>query len=397
LNAKLAIVDANGTVLAENNGSAVDRKNAALVYTASAVGTIQIHVTTEDGSGAYSLRTQAIERNAVLGRFLIYNNSSFDGDDAAANPQDDGAIALDKVALLPGQTAALANYSSYSRGINGIVIDILGGTPSITAADFEFRVGNTGEPDTWRAAPSPSHVSVRSGAGVAGTDRITIFWPDNAIENEWLSVTMKANANTRLSAPDVFYFGSSIGESGNLWVNAGVTEEDALAPQHNPRDSMRPAEIDALFDYNRDRLVDLADATIASERLKTVIQHLRLITVPGPNTPGAPLAILPGDANFDGRFDSRDLTLVFQSAEYEDDVLNNSTWVEGDWNGDGDFTTRDIIYAFQNGAYEVPVRAIALHMEKSQGSKSLTAIFAMSRPASMNGIHWPAVNDCDDR
>ena len=61
-------------------------------------------------------------------------------------------------------------------------------------------------------------------------------------------------------------------------------------------------------------------------------------------------SVLPGDANGDGVFDSSDLVLVFQSAEYEDDIEDNSTFAEGDWNGDGDFTSSDIISCIPNWA-----------------------------------------------
>ena len=58
-----------------------------------------------------------------------------------------------------------------------------------------------------------------------------------------------------------------------------------------------------------------------------------------------------GDSNLDGVFNSSDLIVVFQPAEYEDDIPNNSTWTTGDWNGDGDFSSSDIILAFQSGSY----------------------------------------------
>jgi hypothetical protein len=60
---------------------------------------------------------------------------------------------------------------------------------------------------------------------------------------------------------------------------------------------------------------------------------------------------LPGDANRDGRFDSSDLVRVFQAAEYEDTILNNSSWEDGDWNGDGDFNTSDLVFAMQLNDY----------------------------------------------
>ena len=69
-----------------------------------------------------------------------------------------------------------------------------------------------------------------------------------------------------------------------------------------------------------------------------------------------------GDANGDGLFDSSDLVQVFQSAEYEDDVLGNSTFQEGDWNGDGDFDSSDLVVAMQRGDYQLasrPKQAIA--------------------------------------
>ena len=61
----------------------------------------------------------------------------------------------------------------------------------------------------------------------------------------------------------------------------------------------------------------------------------------------------PGDANADGRFDLEDLVLVFEAGEYEDDVLQNSTFAEGDWNNDGEFTSDDLVLAFTLGNYRV--------------------------------------------
>ena len=54
-----------------------------------------------------------------MGRHVFYNNSAFDGNDPRANADDDLAVAPDKQALLPGQTATFVNYTSYGGGING--------------------------------------------------------------------------------------------------------------------------------------------------------------------------------------------------------------------------------------------------------------------------------------
>ncbi|NIM48763.1 MAG: hypothetical protein GTO22_05815, partial [Gemmatimonadales bacterium] len=89
--------------------------------------------------GSVSLATTA----EVVGRYVFYNDSAFDGDDPAAGAEDDNAIATDKTALLPGGTATFANYTSYSRGINGIMVDIAGlpAGDTLDADDFAFRVG----------------------------------------------------------------------------------------------------------------------------------------------------------------------------------------------------------------------------------------------------------------
>ena len=111
---------------------------------------------------------------AVNNRAIFYNNSSFDGNSTAINSADDAAIATDKSALLPGSTATFANYTSYSKGINGIMVDMAGLTGTITASDFTFKVGNASDTSTWTTAPTPTSITVRAGAGVNGSDRVEI-------------------------------------------------------------------------------------------------------------------------------------------------------------------------------------------------------------------------------
>ena len=115
----------------------------------------------------------------VVGRRLFYKGSGYDKTSAALpyTPlafSDDNAIATDKVAYLPGAGgAAFNNISSYAQGINGIMVDLLGGGThtSITLAsilnDFTFKVGNNVSPGTWGNAPNPTAVLVRPGAGVS--------------------------------------------------------------------------------------------------------------------------------------------------------------------------------------------------------------------------------------
>jgi len=59
----------------------------------------------------------------------------------AANAADDLAIAADKHPLLPGGFAQFPNITNYTRGIDGLMIDIAGLSGSPTLADFRFCSG----------------------------------------------------------------------------------------------------------------------------------------------------------------------------------------------------------------------------------------------------------------
>jgi len=189
-----------------------------LSYTPDTIGIADITIRATDPRGAWVEDTFTVTvdtaNSEVIDRHVFYNNSILDGNDPAANAADDAAIASGKTALLPGGTAGSTNYTSYWRGINGVMVDIDEPTGSLTAADFEFKVNSAGDPDTWVVAPAPASVTVREDAGAAGSDRVTIIWADNAIENRWVKVTVLANANTDLADSDEFYFGSVIGDTG---------------------------------------------------------------------------------------------------------------------------------------------------------------------------------------
>ncbi len=173
----------------------------------------------------------------VIARHVFYNHSSFDGGNPGANLQDDSAVATDKQALLPGQTATFLNYTSCVRGINGILVDVVGLAATPTTDDFAFRVGNDDDPAHWPSAPNPLDVTVRADAGVEGSTRVTIVWPDFAIVGQWLQVEILATDGTGLAAGDVFYFGNAVGEAGDSTANAIVNTTDEVAArnfQHGP-------------------------------------------------------------------------------------------------------------------------------------------------------------------
>lgn len=209
----------------------------------------------------------------VVARHVFYNQSAFDGNDPAANAADDAAIAPDKQPLLPGNQAVAANYTSYSKGINGIVIDVAGlAQPSaITAADFVFTTGNDSLPDAWIPANPPAGVTVRAGASACGADRILIVWdaygsgtPNAAVGQGWLKVRVLANSRTGLSQDDVFYFGNAIGEGDD--ADTVVAVQDALRTLNRVTAT---AAIDNPLDFNRDGLVAVQDAILVLNHVWT--------------------------------------------------------------------------------------------------------------------------------
>ena len=196
-----------------------------------------------------------LDGDPIQARMLFYNNSSFD------TISDNDAIAPNKSALLEGGTGTFSNYSSYIHGINGVMIDIDGMAGAPTLADFEFLVGNDNFPDQWPAAIDPT-ITFETGAGVNGSDRVKLIWPDGSIVKTWLRVRIFANANTGLSEDEVFYFGSVIGETNDNGANARVNVADVNNTRNN-QSGFGTVGIENDFDHNRDGRVRVDDIAIA--------------------------------------------------------------------------------------------------------------------------------------
>jgi len=217
----------------------------------------------------------------VVAQHVFYNNSEWDGYDPTANDLDDKAIAPDKRALLIGQTATFANYTTYDKGINGVMVDLLTFTDADLldpSEDFEFRVGNNLNLDSWSTAPEPSGWTVRKGEGVDGSDRITFVWADRAIEKQWLRVTVKATDRTGLAGPDVFFFGNAPGEAGDQVLNTIVNATDEIVARNFQHSAVDEALVDDPYDYNRDGLVNGTDQIIARNNQTNPLTMLKLLS-----------------------------------------------------------------------------------------------------------------------
>ncbi|MGF1632984.1 MAG: CARDB domain-containing protein [Phycisphaerae bacterium] len=202
----------------------------------------------------------ALSPNAFVGAYLFYNNSLFDGFDAGANAADDAALATDKQPLFAGSLATFANYSGYSRGINGLFIDVAGPLGDVSVDDFSFSFGRSLPESDWAAAPAPAEVSVRPLAGQPGVSRITLTWPDNVLVNGWLRVSLLPTADTGLSTASDFYFGNVLGETGDQPASTAVNTADILRVRN--AFSPGPVGITNPFDLDRDGDVDAADLAV---------------------------------------------------------------------------------------------------------------------------------------
>jgi hypothetical protein len=217
-------------------------------------------------------------------------------------------LASDKSVLLPTQTASFANITSYTLGINELALDIANAAASYSAADFVFRAGLSGVPDSWSLAPAPTSITVAPGAGTGGSERLVIRWADGAIANEWLQVNF-----TPLG--DVFYVGNLIGAANTLQVNAG----DEAVARNNCTTMLAPASVTNPCDFNRDGKVDAIDQLVARAAFGDTLPALTAPSITGPvsydwhtQIIGGALNIwAPNPGDFGSTFTVTDPTMLF--------------------------------------------------------------------------------------
>jgi hypothetical protein len=90
-------------------------------------------------------------------------------------------------------------------------------------------------------------------------------WSDNAIQNTWLQVIVKANANTGLSQRVATYIGHALGEVNGTGNPLRVSNADLLLVQSAISASIVPVTDNR--DVNKDRRVTNADLLLVQGRI----------------------------------------------------------------------------------------------------------------------------------
>ena len=244
-------------------------------------GTYTVNTTVSNGQGGTSVErggtgTVTDAPVSIAGHNVFYNHSAFDGRNALANAADDNAIAPDKSPLLQDAAATFDNVTSYSRGINGVMVDIAGlPLAGLSAGNFLIRSGGSPDRSTWHTGPVPASVTIRRDAGVGSSDRVTLTWSDNdpaspaanrAVTNGWLEVTVLADVRTGLPRADVFALANLVGETGDTSLPLAVTTQE-LMPMRRQLFSRAAVGVPNRYDFNRDGRVSAADVAIARSNL----------------------------------------------------------------------------------------------------------------------------------
>jgi hypothetical protein len=107
-----------------------------------------------------------------------------------------------------------------------------------------------------------------------------VIWPDGAIRNTWLQVTIEALSDTGVAGRDLFYFGHLAGETGDAAPPGAVARVGAIdLARTRAAIPTRNAGLINRFDHNRDGFVNVLDMNVVRGNL--------FATLPEPAPPAA--------------------------------------------------------------------------------------------------------------
>ena len=256
-----------------------------------------------------NLTVQSASVASIAGRNVFYNNTTFFGTGGtnATDPLVNPIAAIDptKSALLPGGQASVANYTNYSRGLNGLVIDITNpaNLAAIDSNSFQFATWSTftdTTPNFLTITPTVT-VSTFATGGQGGSARVKLTFADNTIQNSWLRVTVLANPlTTGLTANDVFYFGNARFDVNPAappfasQVSINVLDTNQVRAQNG----QNPGVVSNVFDVDRSGAVNVLDTN--ATRAGNGVSSLRFFIAPASlqlarsTSSAAPAILSPG-------------------------------------------------------------------------------------------------------
>jgi Glycosyl hydrolase catalytic core/Ricin-type beta-trefoil lectin domain-like/Cadherin domain/F5/8 type C domain len=288
----------------------------ALDYETTTSHSITIQATSTDSttsSVTFAINVLNVSDASITNRRVFYNRTtSAVFGNGTGNPIN--AIDSSKAALLPGEAATTANYTNYSRGLNGLIIDLTSPTnlSAISPASFQFASWSNFQdsvPNFLTINPAVT-ISTIAGGGLNGSDRVKLEFANNAIQNAWLRVTMLADASTGLASNDVFYFGNARFDvtptspfpSQQVIINAFDVNGIRL------RQGQTLGGISSIYDVDRSGVVNAFDTNAV--RTGQGVASLRFFT--------APSALNLGLAMIDGNSSALSFDLRYTDAAFAD-------------------------------------------------------------------------------
>jgi len=239
----------------------------------------------------------------LVGRYVFYNQSYFDGNKVAIDPlpipgaNNDDADAIDtggtmtypggspppvtyppKRPLMVGDgMASFANWTGYDKGINGLIYDVLDPSQPPAVGDFLFQnIGKTG------ASPPvvvlPTAFLVQPGLGVGGSDRVIITFANNSLKSTWLQVDIGTGFG--LAAPETHWWGNADGDTGqgNLPPNVLVNPTDEIWIRTHPTTPFNRSPVYDACDITKDSLANPTDQIYVRTHPTTPLNCVKMIS-----------------------------------------------------------------------------------------------------------------------
>ncbi len=286
-------VAADTVTLSASAGTVVKNANGTWdwsINTTAPVSNQSVTITATDEDGGSAFVTFAYSATTTITNTkAYYKGSSYSAGGANVAAALDTSKSLLQAGANP-VAASFANVTNYSRGINGVVLDILGlSAATLTASDFTFKMSPQGAfnesanpPSSWSNAPTPTSITVTSGIPAAGTSRVRIEWPDNQIQDRWLQIRVLPNANTGLQSPATYYLGNLRGDIDGVLTGGLLVLQNADLTAALPVGGI--GSVSNIRDVDKNGFILNSDFVIIRNGINAGLT-LRVITIPAAGSP----------------------------------------------------------------------------------------------------------------